>query len=704
MLSRYSLRTLLLTGAFLIAIIPLAVLWFGSARAIRSLSFTDRMENTEMLAQGLADDLEQFLALHLQAMVATAGNLGRVQPFTDQNLAPLLKQTRASFPAFLTCTVIDGSGKSVAYDPPTGADGKSNIGIDFSDRAWFPEAMRTKRPLIDRSVVLGKTTKRFVVVLAAPVHDAQGRFLGVAAAGLDLTRLDAIAARIHVGKTGYAVVATAQGAPLAHGNAALVQEQRDFSKLPVWPLVTAKEAGPLPTYQGPDGDDRIGGFATVPGVGWKVWVTQARAEVEGDIARAYRPVVVWALVALLGALGVALLVTRAIVQPIRGVQGTATAIAGGDLTQQAPEQGPAEVVSLARAFNQMASTLRQLLTTEREGKARLEQTVAEYGTLAARVGRGDLAARAAVEGEDALAQLGRNLNQLIEALGTLVEQIRRAAEEIAAATVEILAATTQQAAGVAEEVTAVQQTVTTVDEVKQTTQLVTQKAQAVAEAAQRTTQVAQDGRRAVEESTRAAQEAKARMEAIAERILALSEQAQAIGEITATVGDLAEQSNLLAVNAAIEAAKAGEAGKGFAVVAAEVKSLAEQSKQATAQVRGILGEVQRATQAAVMAAEQGVKVSEAGAGVAIRAGEAIRLLAENVGESAQAAQQIVASAQQQVGGMDQVALAMHNIQQASTQTMASTRQVERAAKDLNELARRLQARVSKTPGDPPVGR
>jgi methyl-accepting chemotaxis protein len=194
------------------------------------------------------------------------------------------------------------------------------------------------------------------------------------------------------------------------------------------------------------------------------------------------------------------------------------------------------------------------------------------------------------------------------------------------------------------------------------------------------------------------------MEAIAARILTLSEQAQAIGEITATVGDLAEQSNLLAVNAAIEAAKAGEAGKGFAVVAAEVKSLAEQSRAATAQVRGILGEVQRATQAAVMAAEQGVKVSEAGAGVAIRAGEAIRLLAENVGESAQAAQQILASAQQQGGGMDQVALAMRNIQQASTQTLASTRQVERAAQDLNELARRLQARVSKTPGTPPAGR
>jgi methyl-accepting chemotaxis protein len=122
--------------------------------------------------------------------------------------------------------------------------------------------------------------------------------------------------------------------------------------------------------------------------------------------------------------------------------------------------------------------------------------------------------------------------------------------------------------------------------------------------------------------------------------------------------------------------------------------LAEQSKQATAQVRGILNEIQRATQGAVMAAEQGVKSSEAGVGVAAKAGEAIRFLSDSLTESAQSAQQILVSAQQQVAGMDQVALAMQNIKQASTQNMASTRQVERAAQDLNELAQRLRALVA----------
>ncbi len=277
---------------------------------------------------------------------------------------------------------------------------------------------------------------------------------------------------------------------------------------------------------------------------------------------------------------------------------------------------------------------------------------------------------------------------------SITGSLREAINALASASSEIVAATTQQAAGTAEAATAVQQTSTTADEVKQTAQVSAQKARAVAEAAQKTAQVSQDGRRAVEESVKSSQEAKLRMEALAERILTLSEQAQAIGEIIAVVNDLAEQSNLLAVNAAIEAAKAGEAGKGFAVVAAEVKSLAEQSKQATARVRGILNEIHRATQAAVMAAEQGVKASEAGETVARQAGETIRLLADSLIESAQAAQQILASAQQQVAGMDQMTLAMQNIKQATTQNMAATRQVEESAQNLKELARRLMALVA----------
>src|SRR5205823_8373543 len=134
-------------------------------------------------------------------------------------------------------------------------------------------------------------------------------------------------------------------------------------------------------------------------------------------------------------------------------------------------------------------------------------------------------------------------------------------------------------------------------------------------------QVSDDGTRAADTIARAMEEIRDRVQAIASDILALSGRTQQIGEITATVNDLADQSNILALNASIEAAKAGEQGKGFAVVASEVRNLAEQSKQATGQVRAILGDIQQATTGAVLATEQATKVVEDGRTLALGAGE-----------------------------------------------------------------------------------
>ena len=278
---------------------------------------------------------------------------------------------------------------------------------------------------------------------------------------------------------------------------------------------------------------------------------------------------------------------------------------------------------------------------------------------------------------------------------TITRQLGESITQLSSSASEILATTTQVAAGAAETATAVSETTATVEEVKQTAQLASQKARFVSDSAQKVSQVSQTGRKSVEDAIAGMHRIQEQMESIAESIVRLSEQSQAIGDIIATVNDLAEQSNVLAVNAAIEAAKAGDQGKGFAVVAQEVKSLAGQSKQATAQVRAILGDIQKATSAAVLATEQGHKAVEAGVKQSAEASDAIKQLAESINEAAQAATQIAASSQQQMVGMDQVALAMNNIKLASSQNVAGTRQAEVAAQSLHELGVKLGALIGR---------
>jgi methyl-accepting chemotaxis protein len=397
----------------------------------------------------------------------------------------------------------------------------------------------------------------------------------------------------------------------------------------------------------------------------------------------------FAAAALLG-LAIALLQSRRIAGALASVTEAATALAEGDLTRRAEVDTSDEIEVLADAFNSMAERLQQTVSSDRAIKESLEQAVRSYSVFAAQVASGDLSGRVSTNGNEQLKTLTDNLNDMVSSLGKLSAMVLTSAQGVGTAASQMLETASGQSATVTEQSAAINQTSVTVDELRASSEHMSMRAQEVAERAQTSVTVSDEGTQVLCDITERMASIKERVEAIAQNILTLSEQTQQIGDITSTVDDIAEQSNLLALNATIEAARAGEHGKGFAVVAAEVRNLAEQSKQATAQVRTILSDIQKATNSTVMATEQGIRSVTDGGALAERAQLAINELAATIRDTAQSAQHIATSAQQQSIAVDQVAEAMKDINEAAVQFVAGVDDSKSAAQGLNDLAHELQ--------------
>ena len=269
-------------------------------------------------------------------------------------------------------------------------------------------------------------------------------------------------------------------------------------------------------------------------------------------------------------------------------------------------------------------------------------------------------------------------------------EVREGVQVLTSSVHQIVGSMSQLLSATTETATTVAQTATTIEEVKQTAYVSSQKAQEVSNSAQQAVQVAQAGEQVVEQARSGLTRAREQIRSIADSVLQLGEQTQAISEIITSVNEIAEQSNLLSVNASIEAANAGEQGKGFAVVAREVKRLAEQSKQATAQVRSLLSEIKKASTAAVLVTEQGAKAIETGVQQSLEAGESIRTLSQGIVDASYSVTQIAVSSQQQLIGIDQVSTAITNIRNASLQNSAGIKQVEEAVRNLKQVGDSLQ--------------
>ena len=279
---------------------------------------------------------------------------------------------------------------------------------------------------------------------------------------------------------------------------------------------------------------------------------------------------------------------------------------------------------------------------------------------------------------------------------SLTRQIGSAVRHIQSASAELQSAANQQATGAREQATAMSEISTTIGELLATSRQIAEGAQRVAQIAGDTAGAAESGDRLVQRTNESLTSIKRQVDLVVIHMLDLGKKSQEIGVVLEIISELAEQTNILAINATIEAAGAGEAGKRFSVVADEIRRLADRVAGSTKEIRELIDEVRAAVNTTVMATESGTKAVDSGARQFAEAATAFGRIAALVGTTTEAAREIELSTKQQSTAVEQVNLAATNVAQATKETEASSSQVLATASQLAGLSRELSRVIQTT--------
>ena len=308
-------------------------------------------------------------------------------------------------------------------------------------------------------------------------------------------------------------------------------------------------------------------------------------------------------------------------------------------------------------------------------------------------GEGDLTKRLHVNSNDEISEACHLFNTFIEKLHGVIRQISGTSTQVAAASNQ-LHATAEKIASGAEKVADQAETVATAgEEMTATSGDIAQNCLMAANGARRASQAASDGATVVERTVAVMGQIAEKVQESARTVEGLGARSDQIGAIIGTIEDIADQTNLLALNAAIEAARAGEQGRGFAVVADEVRALAERTTRATHEIGGMIKAIQHETKGAVAAMEQGVRQVENGTMEAARSGDALRDILQQVNDVTMQVNQIATAAEEQTATTSEISNNMHQITEVVKQTSQGACESATAAGQLNNNAEELQRLV-----------
>ena len=544
-----------LIGGFLaLLILVCGGLGFIAYDRAKRAAFSQVQENIVLMAEDGARLLRSRLDYHLVVIEGIA-NRNVVRSMDWELQRPALENETARM-KYLGMGIIAPDGQARYPDGSTAALG---------DRDYFKQAMAGKS--VFSNVIISRVTNSPVIVIATPIRGEGKEVRAVLLARLDATLLSEITDKIKYGQKGYSYIIDDKGVLIAHGNRQFVLDQRNFLE----EGKTNKEYARLSDMfqrmvrgeSGFDqypfmGKDRFFGFAPIEGTGWSLAVGAMQDDVLAPIYQMRWMIGLASLVFFVIGLVIALLISRAILLPVRNCAELLKDISQGegDLTKRLPVETQDEIGQLAQHFNTFVGKLQHIIA-DITGNA---QTVASSATE--------------------LSAVSRETAQNVQSLSVKTSTVSAAAEEMSANISSVAAGMEQATSNLSSIAAATEEMTSTIDEIAGNTE----RARGTTDSAAR------------------------QVDNFAGVLRELGDSAQQIGKVTDTISAISSQTNLLALNATIEAARAGEAGRGFAVVANEIKELALKTAEATNDIRSRINGVQAATGSAVSDIDQIVHV------------------------------------------------------------------------------------------------